>query len=236
MQVTCINNQRVKDRCFVLSWGGSMSRLTLLLVLGFALGVGCGDSDTQPETEDGEASTTIDSTNSGTGTSTESPSSDDTSNETAAETVRLLPLSCFIGSSACDPRNGDGCDDGATCDFSSESQLTCFPPPNTAQIDTACNNSGGPFCASGGWCAPDNVTGEALCHKVCCDDSDCSTPGTKCTGIFTDPNIGSLGLCRFPTEDEEENNDDASNCLPPGASCSPSDDQCCGYCHVGHCH
>ena len=91
------------------------------------------------------------------------------------------------------------------------------------------------FCASGGWCAPDNVTGEARCHRVCCDDSECGTPGTKCIGIFTDPNIGSLGLCRIPTEDDEDD-EDASNCLPPGASCSPSDDQCCGYCHVGHCH
>ena len=104
------------------------------------------------------------------------PAPNDSSDETTAETVRLLPLSCFIGSSACDPRNGDGCDEGATCDFSSESQLTCFPPPNSAQLDAPCNNSGGP-CASGGWCAPDNVTGEARCHRVCCDDSECAPQG-----------------------------------------------------------
>ena len=210
-----------------------MSRAALIVVVGLALGVGCGDGATQTDTDESEESTTIDSTNSG--TASESPTSDDPSDETAAETVRLLPLSCFIGSSACDPRNGDGCDEGATCDFSSESQLTCFPPPNTAQLDAPCNNSGGPFCASGGWCAPDNVTGEARCHRVCCDDSECGTPGTKCIGIFTDSNIGSLGLCRIPTEDDDDD-DGADNCLPAGASCAPSDDQCCGYCHVGHCH
>ena len=212
-----------------------MSRVALIVVVGLALGVGCGDSATRTNPNDSEESTTIDSTNSSTGTAPESPASDDTLDETAAETVRLLPFSCFIGPSACDPRNGDGCDEGATCDFSSESQLTCFPPPNTAPLDAPCNNSGGPFCASGGWCAPDNTTGEARCHRVCCDDSECGTPGTKCIGIFTDPNIGSLGLCRIPTEDDEDD-DGADNCLPAGASCTPSDDQCCGYCHVGHCH
>ena len=97
-----------------------MPRAALIVVVGLALGVGCGDGATRTDTNDIEESITIDSTNSG--TASESPNPDDNSDETGAETVRLLPLSCFIGSSACDPRNGDGCDEGATCDFSSESQ------------------------------------------------------------------------------------------------------------------
>ena len=28
------------------------------------------------------------------------------------------------------------------------------------------------FLCLRGWCAPDNVTGEARCHRVCCDDSE----------------------------------------------------------------
>ena len=168
---------------------------------------------TQPETEDSEASTTIDSTNSGTDTSPESPTSDDTSNETAAETVRLLPFSCFIGSSACDPRNGDGCDDGATCDFSSESQLTCFPPPNTAQIDTACNNSGGPLCLG------------RLVRTRQCDRRSPMPQGMLRRQRLQHPRYevyrGSYRpqyrlprTLQIPTEDDEEDDDDASNCLP----------------------
>ena len=155
MQVTCINNAAVeRRRCLVSSRRGSMPRAALIVVVGLALGVGCGDGATRTDTNDIEESITIDSTNSG--TASESPNPDDNSDETGAETVRLLPLSCFIGSSACDPRNGDGCDEGATCDFSSESQLTCFPPPNTAQLDAPCNNSGGPF-----------VPQEAGAHRQC---------------------------------------------------------------------
>ena len=219
-----------------------MSRSALLFSFGIFLTVACGGNTTSDNSNPcatltdancDDESTTIDATNSSSG-----PEADpvtENSHETVEEVIRHLPLSCFIGSSKCDPRNGNGCEDGETCDFSSESELNCYPPPNTAAIDETCNNSGGPYCASGGWCAPDSITGDALCHQVCCSDSECSAPGTKCVGVFTDPNIGSLGLCRIPSDESDENNDSGS-CLPPGASCSPANDQCCNYCHSGHCH
>ena len=65
-----------------------MSRAALIVVVGLALGVGCGDGATRTDTNDIEESITIDSTNSG--TASESPP-DDNSDETGAETVRLLP-------------------------------------------------------------------------------------------------------------------------------------------------
>ena len=217
------------------------SRLSMCL---FALTIACGDKSTDlTGAEACEPSATTDCTESSDATSdatensgdTSTPSADASDNGTASETVRLLPMACFIGPSACDPRNGEGCGEGSACDFSGDGELMCFPPPNTAAIDEACNNAEGPFCASGGWCAPDSVTGDALCHKVCCSDSECTEPGFECVGVFTDPNIGSLGLCKIPTEGDS-GGDDSGSCLPPGASCSMSNDQCCGYCHSGHCH
>mgnify|MGYP001185302393 CR=1 FL=1 len=163
------------------------------------------------------------------------PNDSNSEPETNEDIVRILPFSCFIGPSPCDPRNGDGCAAGETCDFAGEGELGCFPPPNTAGIDEPCDNSAGPYCAAGGWCAPDTITGESFCQQVCCVDSECTHSEFECVSIFTDPNIGSLGLCKFPSEDSGD--DDApEDCLPPGASCSPANDQCCGYCHAGHCH
>ena len=217
-----------------------MPHRVFILCLTSLLSVSCGeaeetnpaqtnpcDSASNPDCDSGSASTTTES-------STESNTSD-SGTEGNEDVIRILPFSCFIGPSPCDPRSGEGCAEGETCDFSSESELGCFPPPNTAAVGEACDNSAGPYCAVGGWCAPDSITGEPFCHQVCCFDSECSAPGLECAGIFTDPNIGSLGLCKFPSE-ESDDDEAPGDCLPSGASCSTTDDQCCGYCHVGHCH
>lgn len=159
-------------------------------------------------------------------------SNPDTSTPPPANNVaRLLPMSCFVGPSACDPRNGGGCTEGDTCDFSNDGRLECFPPPNEAALGESCDNEAGPFCAAGGWCwrSPE---GSAACHRVCCSSAECTEPGLECVRILNDPAFGSLGVCRVPTEPA----DPAPSCLPAGARCSPSGDPCCGFCHIDHCH
>ena len=216
----------------------------MALCLAGVLTISCGGNEetTTARTDSCESSSNPDcdsnstSTDSTASTEDNSPTDlDDSNSESDAneDIVRLLPFSCFIGPSPCDPRNGQGCAEGETCDLDSEGRLSCFPPPNTADVDEPCDNSAGPYCAAGGWCAPDTITGESFCHQVCCSDSECAAEGFACVGIFTDSNIGSLGLCKFPSEDDV---DDSGDCLPPGAGCSSTNDQCCNYCHAGHCH
>ena len=87
---------------------------------------------------------------------------------------------------------------------------------------------------------PDELPFSCLLRNVNCFKPERKAPTSSqmCGGwwsdpIFTDPNIGSLGICNVPGENS---GDDSGDCLPSGASCSVTDDQCCGYCHVGHCH
>ncbi|MEM6732228.1 MAG: hypothetical protein AAF658_11775, partial [Myxococcota bacterium] len=147
--------------------------------------------------------------------------------------VRLLPRSCYAGPSPCEPRTGQGCAAGETCDFSGEGQLVCYPPPNEAQIGEPCDNQVGPYCASGGWCWRD-PDGNASCHEVCCANSECTDPDFSCVPTFNNSAFGTLGVCRVPTEPTDPV--DAPSCLSPGAFCSMATDQCCGFCHFDHCH
>jgi len=171
------------------------------------------------------------STGSDIATVASSPDTQNAVNSPSNPQVQLLPAACFAGASGCDPRSGEGCTAGEACDFSSAGQLVCFPPPNTAELGQSCNNQGGPFCASGGWCVPDTSGGPGICRKVCCSDGECSEPGVACVGLLTNPSMGAIGVCRTPPEPG-----DSPQCLPYGAPCTMSNDQCCGQCHFDHCH
>ncbi len=143
--------------------------------------------------------------------------------EPEAPQESALPLSCSAVPVDCNPTTSEGCEPGHTCDIGESTGdlvLVCYPPPNDAPVGSTCNNQNGPFCEPGAWCS-----NAGTCQKVCCEDSECGD-GERCAGIFTNPAFGSLGTCQ---------SGDAPQCLPAGATCSPSNDQCCGVCHFDHC-
>ncbi|MEM6786679.1 MAG: hypothetical protein AAF928_20575 [Myxococcota bacterium] len=165
----------------------------------------------------------------GNGTTTSTGTGGPTTSGGGGQGTNYLPASCFAGSSPCEPRTGEGCAAGETCDLDSEGQMVCFPPPNTAALGQPCNNGSGPFCAAGGWCLP-GAGGGTVCQQVCCADAECTTPGETCVPVFQNPQMGSLGTCGV------DNGGGGGTCLPAGALCSPSNDECCGHCHIDHCH
>ena len=199
---------------------------------------GCSSSDgsTTAEQSAGDSDAGIVSDVGGASSSDISPAatSKDTQNSVQPPSrpqTQLLPPSCFVGASNCDPRSGEGCSAGEACDFSSQGELVCFPPPNEAAIGQSCSNQGGPYCASGGWCVSDTSGGPGTCRKVCCVNQECSEPGFECVGMLNNPSMGSIGVCRTPPDPT-----DSPQCLPYGAPCTPSNDECCGQCHFDHCH
>ncbi|MEM9694941.1 MAG: hypothetical protein AAGA56_20535 [Myxococcota bacterium] len=145
------------------------------------------------------------------------------------EIVRLLPAACFVGPSPCEPRTGEGCAEGESCSLTPEGRLICRPPPRTAAIGDACDSLAGPFCEAGAWCVGDASAGTGICRAVCCGDGECSEPGHRCVGVFQQPALGSLGACFESTEP-------SPMCLSAGATCTVGNDQCCGFCHIDHCH
>jgi hypothetical protein len=65
--------------------------------------------------------------------------------------------------------------------------FTCFPPPNTAGIGQACDNSAGPYCQHGLACDA------AVCREYCCSTADCTT-GT-CQQVGTAGSI-TISVCK----------------------------------------
>ena len=135
-----------------------------------------------------------------------------------------LPVSCWLPpGSTCNPANNDGCAADEACDLAVDPAgrpiITCFPPPATAALGTACNNQTGPFCQGGLRCM------DRVCMDTCCTDRECTVEGERCVPL--EPQLGTLGVCRT---------DDGPDCALPGEPCSQASDCCSFDCHVDHCH
>ena len=156
------------------------------------------------------------------GTGSETGSETEAGSESGEEDT--FPASCWTGPRECDPRSGEPCAAGETCDIGNSDGapvLTCFPPPNTAQLGDACDLHGGPFCSAGLLCGP-----AAQCVPFCCSDDECSGPGESCEAV--DEGLGTLGGCIDATTIPE--------CTPPGGHCTQPSDCCSDDCHGNHCH
>jgi hypothetical protein len=79
------------------------------------------------------------------------------------------------GGVECNPVTSAPCniDAGEACDYEGAG-FHCYPPPppNTAVICGACDDTNGPACAPTGTCVPVDGGGQA-CARFCCDDTDC---------------------------------------------------------------
>jgi hypothetical protein len=101
----------------------------------------------------------------------------------------------------CNPVTAAGCADagvGATCDIGSTdgtsiTSFVCYPPPNTAAVCAACDNTSGPYCAPTTTCVITNESSMTTdCARYCCTNADCGS-GRCMTGGFAP--APTLGIC-----------------------------------------
>ena len=136
----------------------------------------------------------------------------------------MLASGCFYSAISCDPVRNLGCEsfENHVCDFTSRGGAECHLSEKQAKVGEACDNEKDLYCEPGHRCR------NGKCSKLCCNTSECSEKGEKCTELFPNQRFGFVGTC-------EKDLDVSMICLPADSLCTPLDDKCCTYCDLYRC-
>jgi hypothetical protein len=102
----------------------------------------------------------------------------------------VSPMLCGAASS-CDPLSAAGCG-GATPACDADKSLVACRAAGPASRGQTCDPAKGPACMAGLHCDTSGAAQPGACRQFCCQDADCSEPGTSCEKTT---GLGALGLC-----------------------------------------